>query len=218
MAATRARPGVQAFDLNIGKVLEHWTIPFAIRELIANAIDEQAITDTAEPVIRKDEQGRWHITDAGRGLRHAHLTQNESAEKRKHPEVIGQFGMGLKDALAVFDRRGVQVAIFSPHADITIGRRPKQDFPDVLTLHALIAPPTGRTRAGTDVVLEGVSDDDVEAAKQFFLRFSDEQLLESTEYGDVLVRPRRVHHRTNARRARMARRRPPRLPRAADPG
>ncbi|GEM_PF-6446736 len=34
------RPGVQAFDLNIEKVLEHWTIPFAIRELIANALDE----------------------------------------------------------------------------------------------------------------------------------------------------------------------------------
>jgi hypothetical protein len=191
MAATRARPGVQAFDLNIGKVLEHWTISFAIRELIANALDEQAITDTAEPVIRKDEQGRWHIADAGRGLRYAHLTQNESAEKRKHPDVIGQFGMGLKDALAVFDRHDVQVAIFSPHADITIGRRPKQDFPDVVTLHALVAAPTGEMRIGTDVVLDGVSDGEVSGAKRFFLRFSDERLLESTEYGDVLARPSR---------------------------
>src|SRR5216117_871880 len=40
--------GTQAFDLNIEKVLEHWTIPFAIRELIANALDEQALTGTAE--------------------------------------------------------------------------------------------------------------------------------------------------------------------------
>ena len=44
----------QAFDLNIDKVLEHWTVPFAIRELIANALDEQALTGTAEPVICKD--------------------------------------------------------------------------------------------------------------------------------------------------------------------
>jgi hypothetical protein len=36
----------QAFDLNIEKVLEHWTIPLAIRELIANALDEQALTGT----------------------------------------------------------------------------------------------------------------------------------------------------------------------------
>lgn len=180
-----------AFDLNIGKVLEHWAVPFAIRELIANALDEQALTGTSEPAIRKDDDGRWHITDYGRGLRHEHLMQNESAEKRKHPDVIGQFGMGLKDALAVFDRRGAQVAIFSPHADITIGRRPKKGFPDVITLHALVATPLHADRIGTDVVLGGVQDEDVEAAKRFFLRYSDERLLESTEYGDVLAPPGR---------------------------
>jgi hypothetical protein len=38
----------QAFDLNIEKVLEHWSIPFAIRELIANALDEQMASDTAQ--------------------------------------------------------------------------------------------------------------------------------------------------------------------------
>jgi hypothetical protein len=89
----------QAFDLNIEKVLEHWTIPFAIRELIANALDEQALTGTTEPVIFKDGNGCWHGTD-GRGVRYEHLTQNENAERR-NPQVIGQFGMGLKDALAV---------------------------------------------------------------------------------------------------------------------
>jgi len=31
------KDGEQAFDLNIEKVLEHWSVPFAIRELIANA-------------------------------------------------------------------------------------------------------------------------------------------------------------------------------------
>jgi hypothetical protein len=52
---TEAGRAEQAFDLNIEKVLEHWAVPFAIRELIANA-------------------------------------------KRRQPQVIGQFGMGLKDA------------------------------------------------------------------------------------------------------------------------
>jgi len=182
---------MQAFDLNIGKVLEHWTVPFAIRELIANALDEQTLTGTTEPVIGKDDAGRWHIADAGRGLRYEHLTQNENAEKRRHPEVIGQFGMGLKDALAVFDRRGVPVTIASPHADITTGRRAKQGFPDVITLHALVSPPTDPGRTGTEVVLEHVADADVETAKRFFLRYSDERVLESTEYGDVLAGPPR---------------------------
>jgi hypothetical protein len=178
----------QAFDLNIEKVLEHWTVPFAIRELIANALDEQALTGTAEPVIFKDGGGNWHITDGGRGVRYEHLTQNENAEKRKDPHVIGQFGMGLKDALAVFDRRGVGIEIQSAHAHISTGRRPKEGFPDIVTLHALVSSASDRRRIGTDIILEGVTDDDVSAAKQFFLRYSGERLLETTDYGDVLAR------------------------------
>jgi hypothetical protein len=178
----------QAFDLNVEKVLEHWSVPFAIRELIANALDEQMITGTAEPVIYKDREGHWHVSDSGRGVRYEHLTQNENAEKRRHPQVIGQFGMGLKDALAVFDRRGIDVVIQSPHATITTGRRPKEGFPDVVTLHALVATPKEPGRFGTDIALTGVSDDSMETAKGFFLRYSDERLLESTEYGDVFAR------------------------------
>jgi hypothetical protein len=41
--------GEQAFDFNVEKVLEHWTVAFAVRELIANALDEQMITGTLEP-------------------------------------------------------------------------------------------------------------------------------------------------------------------------
>jgi hypothetical protein len=180
--------GEQAFDLNIEKVLEHWTVAFAIRELIANALDEQALTSTAEPAIFKDTGGNWHVADQGRGVRYEHLTQNESAEKRRHPQVIGQFGMGLKDALAVFDRRGIDVHIRSPHADISTGRLPKESFPDIVTLHALVSNPSDSGRIGTDIVLMNAKDDDVTSAKRFFLRYNGEQLLESTEYGDVLAR------------------------------
>jgi hypothetical protein len=73
--------GQHAFDLNIDKVLEHWTVPFALRELIANALDEQALTGTADPEILDDAAGAWHIRDYGRGLRYQHLSQNESGEK-----------------------------------------------------------------------------------------------------------------------------------------
>jgi hypothetical protein len=194
MKVTTGHAGIeQAFDLNIEKVLEHWTVPFAIRELIANALDEQVLTGTEDPEIYKDGGGSWHIRDAGRGVRYEHLTQNENAEKRQHLQVIGQFGMGLKDALAVFDRRGVDVVIRSPHALITTGRRPKEGFPDVVTLHALVSAPSVSGQIGTDVTLCGVTDADVEAAKRFFLRYSGETILESTEYGDVLARNSRRH-------------------------
>ena len=70
---------VQAFDLNVEKVLEHWTPAHALREVIANALDEHALLGRSErPEIVKDDAGVWHVRDLGRGVRYQHLTQNES--------------------------------------------------------------------------------------------------------------------------------------------
>ena len=68
------------FDLNIERVLEDWGVRHALREVIANALDEQILTKTPDVEIRKDKAGRWHIRDYGRGLRYEHLTQNETHE------------------------------------------------------------------------------------------------------------------------------------------
>jgi hypothetical protein len=179
----------QAFDLNIDKVLEHWSVPFALRELIANALDEQALTDTAEPTITHDAAGNWHVRDFGRGLEYRHLSQNESREKRASDVVVGQFGVGLKDALAVFDRRGIGVTMRSRHCDISTARRAKAGFPDVVVLHALVDPPTDPGMVGTDVTLSGVTDAQVDEAKQLFLRFSGDTVLETTAVGEVLAKP-----------------------------
>src|ERR1700716_3925228 len=127
------------FDLNIEKVLEGWTVSHAIRELIANALDEQALSGTDEIEIASAGDRTWQIRDFGRGLQHTHLTQNENAEKRqREPEVMGRFGVGLKDALAVLDRRGVSVTIRSAHCEISLVHRSKSGFSDVTTLHARI--------------------------------------------------------------------------------
>lgn len=58
----------------------------------------------------------------------------------------------------------------------------------MITLHALVAPPSDSRQVGTDVMLSGVRDADVETAKRFFLRYSGERLLESTDHGQVLAR------------------------------
>src|SRR5260370_9580294 len=110
---------VRKFDLNIEQVLEHWIGAHDLREVIANALDEQALTQTAAPIIAKDDEGRWHIKDFGRGLKYEHLTQKENREKLKNSElVIGKFGVGLKDAFATFDRNHVHVLIRTSHGDI----------------------------------------------------------------------------------------------------
>lgn len=180
-------PAGQAFDLNIERVLEAWTVAHAVREIIANAIDEHVLTDTAVPEIHKVD-GAWHVTDFGRGLRREHLTQNENQEKLDSDLVIGKFGVGLKDALATLDRHGIGVRVRSRHGDITIGKVAKHGFGDIVTLHAFIAPPSDPDMLGTDVALTGVTDADIEIAKGFFLRYSGDTVLEGTRYGQVLAR------------------------------
>ena len=177
---------VKKFDLNIEKILEDWEVFHAIREIIANAIDEQILTKTRDIEIFKDDEGRWHIRDFGRGLKYEHLTQKEDDEKLRNPHVIGKFGIGLKDAFATFDRKGVKVFIKSRHGDISLGKSQKHGFEDIITLHAYIHPPSDPNFVGTEFILEGVSDEDIEKAKDLFLIFSGEKVIEKTQYGEVL--------------------------------
>lgn len=186
MAGTR-----REFDLNIERVLENWTVAHAVREVIANALDEAALTGTREPQISRDRNGTWHVRDFGRGLRYEHLTQNENAEKLANPEkVVGKFGVGLKDALATFDRRRIGVRIRSRFGDITIAKRHKHGFQDITTLHAVIEPPGDPDMQGTDVELTGASDADVDAAKALFRHYAGDEVLEETSYGVILKRPK----------------------------
>ncbi len=177
---------IKLFDLNIEKILEDWEVYHAIREIIANALDEQILTKTKPIKIFKDSRGRWHIRDFGRGLKYEHLTQKENVEKLENPHVIGKFGIGLKDALATFYRKGVKVEIVSKHCIITLGIAKKHGFDDIETLHAIIHPPEDPNFVGTDVILEGVSDEDIEKAKNLFLVFSGERVIEKTKWGEVL--------------------------------
>ena len=177
------------FDLNIERILEAWDSAHAIRELIANALDEQILSDTREIDIHKESRGTWVVRDFGRGLRYEHFTQNENPEKLNAVgKVIGKFGVGLKDALATLDRNGVGVEIESAFGVITLTQRSKHDFGDVVTLHAAVAPPRDGEFVGTAIRLSKLSDDDMARAKQFFLRFSGEAIIEETRIGRILER------------------------------
>lgn len=179
---------MRKFDLNIEKVLEDWEVFHAIREIIANALDEQTLTGTKDIEINK-ERNHFTIRDYGRGLRYEHLTQNENKEKISNSQlVIGKFGVGLKDALATFDRHDIKVTLRSKHGDITIDKSSKHGFDDIVTLHAIISPPSDPDLIGTEVVLEGCTQQDVDKAKELFLKFSGEKSLERTQYGDILER------------------------------
>jgi hypothetical protein len=190
---------MREFDLNIERVLENWTVAHALREVIANALDEQALTGSREPQIFRDADGGWHVRDWGRGLRYEHLTQNENKEKLAHPDqVVGKFGVGLKDALATFDRHRIAVSIRSRHGDITTGKQTKHGFDDIQTLHALITDPSDPGFIGTEFMMHGnaLGERQVEEAKALFLRYSGDEELGVTPFGTVL---RRKDNRGRAR-------------------
>jgi hypothetical protein len=176
---------MKQFDLNIEKILENWETYHAIREIIANALDEQLLTDTKDVEITK-ENNTWHIRDYGRGLKYTNLTQNENQEKLTNPSVIGKFGIGLKDALATFDRKGIKVLIKSKFGDITLSKTAKEGFADIITLHANISDATDDKFIGTEFIIDGTTDDDITKAKNLFLKFTGEQILEKTKGGDIV--------------------------------
>ena len=176
---------MKKFDLNIEKILENWETSHAIRELIANALDEQLLTNTKEVEIYKNNES-WIIRDFGRGLQYTHLTQNENQEKLENTSVIGKFGIGLKDALATFDRKKIKVIAKSKHSQITIDKSEKEGFKDIITLHAIIEGPSNPEFIGTEFELIGATDKDIDDAKNLFLKFSGETVIESTKQGQVV--------------------------------
>ncbi|HEX5397517.1 MAG TPA: ATP-binding protein [Verrucomicrobiae bacterium] len=173
--------------MNIEEVLENWEVEHAIREIISNALDEQLISQTTEISITKDDQGDWHIRDYGRGLQIEHFTLNENKEKLDAPAgVIGKFGVGLKDALATFSRRGIEILICSRFGIYRLKQEHKHGFDDIVTLHVEYDDSSVDIQ-GTEFVMR-VSDADMAKAKSLFLKFSEEETLETTDYGQILRR------------------------------
>ncbi len=179
----------QYFDLNIEDVLDNWGVEHAIREIIANALDEQKLTDTA-PIQITYKSYVCTIRDFGRGLEYKHFTQNESKEKHAVNYVIGKKGVGLKDALAVFHRNNIDVTIHSRYSTIRLDMINKRDF-EVKTLHAIFDKPERPGIMGTEVVLNGVKKHAVDVAESMFLSLNQTSSpLEKNRYGEVY--PKRV--------------------------
>jgi hypothetical protein len=180
--------GERLFDLNIEEVLENWEVSHALREIISNALDEQVLSETADVAIDKDERGRWRIRDFGRGLQIEHFTLNENKEKlARSSGVIGKFGVGLKDALATFHRRGIEVSITSQYGRFRLHEATKHDFEGITTLHVAYEADAPDIE-GTEFSFTGVTDADMDEAKSLFLKFNGERVLESTKYGEILAR------------------------------
>lgn len=176
------------FDLNIEEVLEDWDIQHGLREIISNALDEKQLSNSPEIDIKKDFFGKWHIRDFGRGIQIKHFTLNENPEKLDSElSLIGKFGVGLKDALSTFDRHGIKVEIKSKFGTFSITKASKSGFENIFTLHVKYDD-TPVEIVGTDFIFTGITNEKIDLAKSFFLKFNDELFLDSTTFGDVYSR------------------------------
>jgi len=176
------------FDLNIGKILEHWEICFAIRELIANAIDESVLSKSDKPFDISHNKDICTIRDFGRGINYEHFIQNESTEKLNDLTIIGKFGFGLKDAIATFYRNGIEIVIQSKFGIMSVIKQAKHKFTNIETLHVQVDEPFDTNFIGTLITLKGVKEEDVIKGKQLFLIFSDDNknILLNGSYGQII--------------------------------
>ncbi|MDA0757033.1 MAG: ATP-binding protein [Crenarchaeota archaeon] len=179
---------VGKFDLNIEDVLDNWEVYHALREIIANALDEQILSNSAKKIEITNERDVTKIRDFGRGLRYEHLTQKENPEKLNNPAIIGKFGVGLKDALGTLNRHKIDVIVKTKHGDITLERTGKHDFDDIKTLHAILTNPSDSNFLGTEFLLKGCNVEELDKAKNLFLVYSGESAFEKTKYGEILTK------------------------------
>lgn len=174
------------FDLNIETVLDNWSVSDALREIIANALDEMVISDTKpiEIMPYPNKKGYYIIRDFGRGLKYTHLTQNESLEKNSTEGVIGKFGVGLKDAFGVLYRNNADVKAQSKYGRISLSMKEKVGFDDITTLNAIVHTPV-KPMVGTIFAVEA-SDEDIQTAKDMFLYFRNANVLDKSSDGEII--------------------------------
>jgi len=180
---------IKKFDLNIEKILENWTISLAIREIIANALDEHVLTEKKKKEIDifQVSKNKWCVRDYGRGLNIEHFTQKENDEKLSHQNLIGQFGIGLKDALATFWRKNIDIKIKSKYLIIDrLEMSKKEGFDNIHTLHVLVKENDDKNFEGTEFILDGVKEQEIIDAKNLFLNFLNLRILESNKYGEII--------------------------------
>ena len=143
--------GEQYFDLNVEKVLEHWTVAHAVRELLANALDEHLLGHGDVPVVERTADRTWmhprlrpgtppRALHPERERREAHVRRGDRPLRRR-PE-------GRPRGARPPRRRRPH-----PHRD---RRRddpvhPKSGFPDTTTLHAVFDEPSEPTFVGTEI-------------------------------------------------------------------
>jgi len=174
-------------DLNLGRqVLSHWNTALALREIIANAIDESVLNPNVQ-FTAEYNLGVTYITDTGSGLHLENFVNTENKEKKAKDGTIGNFGEGLKCAIGYLCSNGKNVVIRSLSSTYSFRYITSQE--GITTLHVDCRYTLPKIQ-GTEVAVYGTNQQDLEQAKMCFVywrRFHDLQHIETNKHGEVYL-------------------------------
>lgn len=149
------------------KYCPDWGIREALRELFQEAIDVRTMYDCQSGVYYSHELKRGVIWDNGPGLPISALVMGNTT-KRDNPDVIGQFGEGLKLACLVLSRMGRDIKIHTGDKTLAPGIMMHPDFGcEVLTFELYET----ASRQGTVVYVE-VDEEEFNEVQSMFLQLT----------------------------------------------
>lgn len=105
---------IKYFDLNLGvNSKNHLTIVDALKELLANAKDEHVLNNIQEEIIQNyDTKNKiYKIENKGPGIVLDDFKCGKNPKKQNNNDIIGQFGYGLKDAIAILFKNDCNIEI-----------------------------------------------------------------------------------------------------------
>jgi len=185
------------FDLNIGNILTNWTPECAISELVANAIDEQRLCNSNNKIEYNYLDNSVIIKDFGRGITYENFVLNENKEKNDNSVTIGQFGIGLKDAISVLIKNDCNITIKTRNDIITFENKMKFGF-EIPTIHAKIVKNNNNSMIGTTIIITNINFDIYENVRKNFLIFNQELLLlAKNEFGEIYLNQQKLHNESD---------------------
>ena len=182
-------PRNNTIDLNIGtQCLDNWENNNAIRELIANALDEHIINKIVKPISINHSRNKCEIIDYGSGITKSSFVIQSNSNKINNEKLIGQFGFGMKDAIGVLCKNDIDVKIYTKDYIFTPSYTQRANTSDI-TLHISFESNDDYDdddEYGTKIVLNNIKRADIEKAKDYFIDFT--TIKFDKLYSDIMMK------------------------------
>lgn len=178
------------FELSLAKnYVADWGVYDALRELIQNAIDQEAtIPDNEKSIVYKDET--LYISNKSSVLERQSLLLGQTS-KQDDNKTIGQFGEGYKIAFLVLTRLEKPVTVYNYGAKETwtvkFSKLKKYNYEKVLVVTVDDAHPWTKVPDNNlTVKIENITPDEYKGLITRTLFLQDDVDSEETPYGDIL--------------------------------